>query len=687
MKKLILFFFIALFSTGLVAQKRYDEIKYPELGEFLQPQVEEFTLDNGITFYIVEDRELPLIRINAIVRTGDIIEPDDKVGLASMTGTVMREGGSVNYPADELNKLLEDNAAFMSTSIGQGRGSASLNMLKEDADELLPAFVDLLQNPLFPEDKIELAKTQTRSAISRRNDSQQGIGSREFRDLIYGDASVYGRDTEYETINNITREDLIEFHKQAFVGGNMMIGVIGDFDTEEMKEKLRDAFGSIERGQETNLIYPEADYDFTSTINFIDKPDVNQSYVTLGHIGGLRENPDYAELQVMNEVLSGGFSGRLFQKVRTDLGLAYAVGGGYRSNVNYSGQFSITVMTKSSTTAEAIDAIIAELKRLQNEPITEQELKDAKDSFLNSLVFRYDSKNKILNEKINNEYLGLPEDAFDKYVEEVKSTTIEDVQRVAREYLRPEKLQILVVGNKQEIGDQLQKYGQVNEIDITIPQPSSGEDEVAGDAAKGEEWLKKMADAIIESGKEVKTIHIVSNTTQKTPMGDVNIGLDATINYNENAVDATLSTPQGSFDVAYKNGGGTLKMGGQEQPLPPPFIPIFKQLLNSGYMAAAVRQSTLEAEYLGTEEIDGKEHVLLKVQFENPQTFYINSETGLPAQIRYTQMVQGNSTKVQQHLSDWKKVDGVYQAYMQTGYANDEESNKTVIESHSVENN
>ena len=268
------------------AQSRWDEIEYPEINNFEMPDVEIFELDNGIRFYLVEDRELPLINLNVRVRTGSFLDPSDKVGRASLTGTVMRSAGSEMYPDDELNELLENRAARMETGIGLTSGSASMNVLEEDFEELLPVFIDLLQNPVFSEEKIELAKTQSKSSISRRNDDQGSVANREFRKLIYGDDSVIARHTEYETIDNITREDMVNLHQRSFVGNNMMIGVLGDFDTEEMKSKLMAAFSDIPGGSEKNMGLSEVKYDFESTINFIDKQDVNQSYVLFVHRRG-----------------------------------------------------------------------------------------------------------------------------------------------------------------------------------------------------------------------------------------------------------------------------------------------------------------------------------------------------------------------------------------------------------------
>ena len=683
MKRLLLFTLLMVLSISVTAQKRYDEIKYPKLNSFEKAKVEEFKLDNGITFYLVEDKELPLIRVNAIVRTGNLLDPESKTGLASMVGQVMREGGSKSYPSEKLNILLEDKAASMSVYIGEGSGNASMSILKEDFDVLLPAFVDLVQNPLFPEDKIELYKTQAKSGISRRNDDQSQIASREFNKLIYGEDSPYALQEEYETIDAITRDDLVQFHKQAFVGNNLMLGVIGDFDTKAMKNKLKKAFGSLPTGSKTNLIYPEVNYTYPSTISLIDKSDVNQSYVLIGHIGGLRDNPDYASLQMMNQVLGGSFSGRLFQKVRSDLGLAYAVGGSYGSGMNYPSTFTLYVMTKSSTTAEAIDAILVEVKRIQDEPVTAKELNDARDRFLNSLVFKFDSKNKILTERLNNEYYGLSQDTFDKYVEDLKKVTIADIQRVAKEYLRPDKVQVLVVGNKAEIGDQLNKFGKINEIDIAIPEPASDADEVAGDKVQGKQWLKKMSEAIIKPGTKVTSITTVATVTQVTPMGNMDLKNTSTINFEVNSIESSIDSPQGVIGLSVANGQGKMSMMGQEQPLPPAMVgPMVKEIKNS-YLNIARTYSNLDVEYMGTEKVEGTEYVVIKVVNDGAITFLLDSKTALPYLSRTSGFnpQAGKSIVEENTYTEWKAVGSVNYAHSTVTSADGSKAAETKIES------
>lgn len=673
---------ILLISTSVVAQKRYDEIKYPELNEFKKTKVEEFALDNGISFYLVEDKELPLIRVNLIVKTGGLLVPNNKTGLASMTGSIMREGGSKNYPAEELNILLENKAAYMSTYIGQGSGGGSMNLLKEDFDELLPVFVDLLQNPLFPEDKIDLVKTQIKTSISRRNENPQAVTGREFSKLIYGKDSPYTAQTEYATVDAITKQDMIEFHKQAFVGNNMMIGVIGDFDTKDMKKKLEDAFGSIKSGTETNLIYPEVTYSYPSTINLVDKKDVNQSTVYLGHIGGKRDNPDYASLQLLNEILSSGFSGRLMQTVRSDLGLAYAVFGNYSSNINYPGIFFAGVMTKSSTTAEAIDAILIEIKKLQNVPVSKEELKDAKDRFLNSLVFRYDSKNKILNERLNNEYNGLPQDYFDQYVEQLKKVSISDIQRVAKTYLKPEQVQIMVVGNEDEIGNQLDKYGTVNVIDVEIPLPKSDKVEVSGDATKGKEWLGKMTKAVIGIGTNVESLTVNGTLTQVTPQGNIDLKTSNTVSYSDYSINTTIEAPQGTVQMVVENGSGKMMMMGQERPLPPAMTkPMLDEVKNS-YINVALNADTFNAEYLGMEEMAGKSYAVLKVDAANTVVFYLDPATSLPAYSKVSAFnpQMGKEIETITSYKDWRVNNGVAYAY-----SNESKTDGTVTSSLKVD--
>jgi len=469
----LLAFGLSIFVTGCSSRQAadYEKLKYPKLGDIVMPQIEQATLPNGMRLFLVEDHELPLINVSAIIRTGSIYEPADKTGLASITGEVMRTGGTAARTGDELDEELERMAASVETAIGLNSGSASVSVLKEDIDKGLVILADVLMNPAFREDKIFLSKMQAKSMIARRNDDVRAIAGREFDKLIYGPDSVYARQEEYATIESITRDDLIAFHKRFFAPNNIMLAVCGDFNTDEMIKKIDSVFHDWRKVDLNIPETPRIDYKFPKTVNQIRKEDVNQSNIYLGHIGGLMSDPDYFALLVMNKILGGGFTGRLFKNVRSREGLAYSVFGSYSANYDYPGEFYVGCMTKSESTVYAIRAMLKEVEKIKEAEVTNEELALAKESFLNSFVFNFDTKGEIVRRRMIYEYFGYPEDFLMKTKENVEKVTKSDVLRVAKKHLKPGTVQILVVGRPEEFDQPLSTLGEVNEIDITIPPP------------------------------------------------------------------------------------------------------------------------------------------------------------------------------------------------------------------------
>ena len=454
------------------------KLKYPPLREVKVPEVTRVTLPNGMRLLLLEDRELPLIHLSARIRTGSIYEPAEKVGLADITGDVMRTGGTSTMTGDEIDEALEAMAASVEIGIGLDYGVASLSVLKEDIDKTLGILADILMNPAFPQDKIELAKIQHRSAIARRNDEPDGIASREFAKLIYGPDSVYARHTEYATIDAISRDDLVAFHKRFFGPNAMMAAIWGDFETREMIRKIEKAFGGWAKIDATVPPMPKVDYEYAQTVRVVPRADLNQSNIFLGHIGGLRNDPDYFSLVVMNQILGGGFTGRLFKNVRSRQGLAYSVFGAYGADYAHPGMFSLGCQTKSESTVQAIQSILSEVEKMRQAEVTDEELKLAKESFLNSFVFNFDSEGKIVTRLLTYEYYDYPADFLLQIRDRVEEVTKADVLRVARKHLRPADVRILVVGNPEGFDKPLSTLGDVETLDVTIPasqMPVSGE--------------------------------------------------------------------------------------------------------------------------------------------------------------------------------------------------------------------
>ncbi len=466
---MLLVVLLGLPSMAATAQ-HYEQLEFAPLPEIKLPKYERFVLDNGMVVYLLEDRELPLVGGTALIRTGDRFESADKIGLAGLTGTVMRTGGTTKHSPDELNQLLEQRAASVETGINTTSGSASFSALSEDLPTVFELFSEVLKTPVFDQQQLELAKTQVRGGIARRNDDPEGIAGREFQKLLYGNASPYARTVEYATIDNISRADLVGFYQKYFHPNNMILGIVGDFNSAQMRSLIQKNLGSWKANPKlVKPTLPVVSQAKTGGVFVVNQPQLTQSYVQIGHLGGKLDSPDYAALDVLSGVLNG-FGGRLFNSVRSRQGLAYTVYGVWSPKYDYPGIFLAGGQTRSDATVPFIKAIGAEIESLKAKLVTPAELAYAKDSTLNSFVFNFEDPAQTLSRLMRYEYYGYPADFIFRYERGVKATTAADVQRVAKTYLKPENLVTLVVGNTTAIQPPLNQLAtQVTPIDITIP--------------------------------------------------------------------------------------------------------------------------------------------------------------------------------------------------------------------------
>ena len=458
------------------------KIPVPPLAPFHPAPPKRIELKNGLVILLEEDHELPFINGSINMRGGERDVPAAKSGLIDLYGETWRTSGTTTMNGDKLDDLLEAKAAKVETGGDIDSTAVTWSCLTKDEDQVFGIAVDLLEHPAFSDDKLKLAKQQAVAGIIRRNDDAAGIAEREAAMLVYGKNSPYAREAEIATVMSVSVNDLKAWHAKTITPNNMIIAVEGDFDSADMENKLRAAFESLPRG----AAWPKPSGDFPGPkpgLYFVSKDDVNQSNVWIVGLGTERNNPDYYALVVMNEVFSGGFGSRLFQEVRTRLGLAYSVAGGYGASYDHPGMFYTTASTKSDTTVGATKAMLDEINKLKTKPFTQAELTSAKDQLLNSFIFHYDSKGKILTEAVTLEFYGYPQDFLDKYRAAVESVTIADLERVANKYIDPAKLAVLVVGNGSQFGTPLTELnlGPPHPIDITIPMPPGMQSQGTGD--------------------------------------------------------------------------------------------------------------------------------------------------------------------------------------------------------------
>src|SRR5215471_11802703 len=680
----------ATYSAGQTS--RWQQIPIPQLPAFKPQQPKRIQLSNGMVIFLQEDHELPLIGGTARIRGGSVSEPASKVGLVDMYGDVWRTGGTKTQTGDQLDDFLEVRAAKVETGGGPDSTSIGFNCLKGDLDDVFKVFVDVLQNPEFRADKLDIAQKAMEDSISRRNDEADAIAHREAIKLAYGPNNPYARIAEYATVAAVTRQDLIDWHAKYVHPNNIILGITGDFDSAAMEARLRAAFESWPKGP--TLPKPDIKYDPAKPGYYlIPKEDVNQSNIRMVGLGTTRANPDYYAISVFNEAFGGGFSSRLFNDIRTKRGLAYGVGGGIGTNFGHPGVLQISIGTKSQSTVDAIKAIDEDIDNIAKEPFTEGDVKRAKDDILSAFVFRLDSPDKILAERMVYEYYGYPPDWLDKYQAEIKKITAADVNRIAAKYMHKDKLAVLVVGNTKEFDKPLSSLGSVKQIDIAIPPPAGTKAESekpSGSNPEGKELASKVIAAMGGEAKfsGIKSVKTEFTTSRKTPQGDVQVQMHATIVYPDH-LHAELQTPQGALTIVATPDTGFVSMGTMgTQPMPAAQkAETLEQLKRDPiFIAAHWKDPNVFFVAGGTEKVGDIESRIVDVNaagaairwFVNPADGHILKET-------YQTLGPSGPAQGETTMDQWKDMSGLTLPLLRKNKQNGEET--SVVQYKSIEIN
>lgn len=462
--------FVAPISSSQVGDWR--EIRTPTLRAFNPPVPKRVDLPNGLTLFIQEDHELPLIRGGIAFRGGRIAEPLNRAGLVQVFGEVWRTGGTKTRTGDLLDDYLETRAATVES--GGWRDATSLNFdcLKQNFDDVFNVFLELLFEPEFREDKIVLAKNRLNTQISRRNENPQLIASRESSKLVYGVDSPYSRSAEYSTVAFLQRDELLKWYRLHILPNNGVLEILGDFDSAKMEARLRGAFSGWHRGAAASR--PDLKFQPPKPgIYLVQKNDVTQSTVELAGLGTTMADSDYYAIEVFNEFFAGDMSSRLFSNIRSKRGIAYSVGGGIGAEYDHPGLVNLHLATRSENTVAAIEAFLGEIDALKSNPIKPQELISVKNAILNSFVFRFDSKEKVIRARTDYEFYHYPSDFLEKYRTGIERVAESDIARIAQTYLQKDRLVLLVIGKSADFDRPLSSLGPVTALDISIP-PSQG---------------------------------------------------------------------------------------------------------------------------------------------------------------------------------------------------------------------
>jgi zinc protease len=417
--------------------------------EAANPSAKRLVLKNGLVLLILPERSLPLVQIQVIVKAGALYEPDEKAGLASLVADLLDEG-TRRRSATEIADAID----FVGGSLGAGSGddwaSASLRVLKKDLPLGMDLLSDILLHPSFPEAELERRRKQVLGNLMAQKDEPGVIAAKTFSERVFG-PHPYHRPVEgtEESLPRITREDLVQFYDQYYRPNNTIMAMVGDITEKEARDLMARYFGSWpSRPTPKPAIRPAPRLE-KKVVEPIDK-QLTQANVVLGHLGIDRKNPDYYSVVVMNYILGGGgFSSRLVTEIRENQGLAYSVSSRFTASTD-PGSFSVSLQTENGSARKAIEAVLAEIKKIRETPVTDQEIEDAKSFLIGSFPLRMDTTGEIASLLAQVEYFGLGPDYFEEYPKRIGAVGKEDVLRVAKKYLDPERFVLVVVAKQDQ---------------------------------------------------------------------------------------------------------------------------------------------------------------------------------------------------------------------------------------------
>jgi zinc protease len=417
--------------------------------------VHRHVLTNGLRLLMVENPAIPAIAINASVLTGARHEPEEKAGLAIMVSRLLDEGTQTRTSL-EIAEAIESTGGGIDTDGSFERIVVASTVLKQDIDLGLELVADLLIHPVFPQEYVVKEKARTLSEIASAKDRPQVIAGWQFNELIYGSHPLHRPSHGYpETVERLSRADLLDFHNRFFAPNNTVISIVGDFRVADILSKVEQYFATWSARPILLPTYPKPVRQTDRRVKYIPMA-AQQVNIYLGHLGIERANPDFYSLQVLDTILGGGagFTARIPQRLRDEMGLAYSTFASISASAGLDpGRFIAFIGTSPENTALATQGLLNEIRRIIEEPVTAQELQDAKDFLTGSFVFAFESSGQIARFLIHAEIYGLGFDFIDRYPEYIRSTTAAEISRVAQKYLDCENYTLTVVGPVDEHGN------------------------------------------------------------------------------------------------------------------------------------------------------------------------------------------------------------------------------------------
>lgn len=648
MKKI---FTLALMLLSVAAFAQINRTKLPEPAPAKEIKIgdyEKFTLKNGLTVILAENNKLPTISWTLSLNTGPITE-GDKGGYAGIFGQVMRAGTT-----SKTKEVLNEEIDFMGASVSVGATSISGFSLSKYREEVLSIMTDILYNPSFPEDEFERAIEQTLTGLKQAQDNPDAISGNVSGVLNYGKDHPYGELITEKTVGNITLDDLKAHYNKFFKPNIGYLVIVGDINKKDAQKLVKEYFGDWEKGDVEKEAFQMPAPIETTQVAIVDKPSSVQSVINITYpIVNKPGNPDATTISVMNNILGGTGSARLFMNLREDKGYTY---GAYSSlgSSRYSATFSANSSVRNDVTDSSLVQFMYELNKIRMEPVSAEELTNAKNYLRGSFSRSLENRSTVASFALNTELNNLPADYYATYLKRLEAITVEDVQRVANKVIKPENANIVVVGKAEDIADKLEAFGEVKFYDYLgneVDDPTNVEIDAS---VSVESILNKYIEAI--GGKAavdaIETLQYSSKATLS--MGGQSLELTRNVYQKspDKYLDETIIPMMGAQKQIYNAGAGKVEAGGQTQAIPEAGLPPLKYL---GVMFPERFYDDLgyKTEYKGVVKVDGNDAHRVDVNIDGftIMEFY-DVASGLKVQADLGQ--NGKYT-----MSDYREVNGV----------------------------
>jgi zinc protease len=411
--------------------------------------VKKETLDNGLTMLVAERHNLPLVMVTMGIRAGAMLEPPDKSGLANLVAELLTEG-TEKRTGEQISEEIEFVGGGLGASASDDYITVTLSILKKDISLGFELFSDIVLNPVFPEEEMIKKLERTRAGLKSAEENPGFVASREFIREVFGD-HPYGRLVQgsEETLERITRGDLIDFHANYYVPNRSVLAVVGDVTPKEVKDLLGKYFSRWSPLDRTSEVSVSAEVPSKKKTVTIDR-DLSQANIILGHVGIKRDHPDYYAVYVMNYILGGGgFASRLMQNIREERGLAYDVSSSVNA-LREGGSFGISVQTKNESANLVIKEVLNEMRKMRSSPVSVAELSDAKAFLTGIFPARIETSRKTANFLVAVEFYGLGLNYIDDYPDYINSVSREDILEAASKHLDPENYILVIVADLEE---------------------------------------------------------------------------------------------------------------------------------------------------------------------------------------------------------------------------------------------